>query len=228
MGTTLDTLGMKKQHKFFDKHLDNDLKSLSSYLLDIQDKVFSENIFNISEEMLVEYKKHRMGALTQLGIDKYNIFTFANPEIYNLKTALKELTIEACNYYDIDFESQRYLIHGWFNADQPTANNGKCGGVNPIKDPRHFHDHSDGLGAPWFHGYYCVDAEPSSTFYQIDRDPEKIFENINKNNRAILSETGHPHGRDDWFFDQQRITIAYDITPMANLIGVKPNIWMPL
>ena len=219
---------MKKPHKFFETFLDNDLNSLSSYLLDIQNKVFLENIFNLSEEMLSEYKKQSRGALTKLGISDYNIFTFANPEIYNLKSALKELTIEACDYYGIDFESKKYLIRGWFNADEPTENHEKHVGVNPIKNPKHFHDHSGGLGAPWFHGYYCVDAEPSSTFYQIDRNPEKIFENVNKNNRAILSETGHPHGRDDWFFDQQRITIAYDITPMENLIGVKPNLWMPL
>jgi hypothetical protein len=219
---------MKKPHKFFEKTLNNDLKSLSSYLLNVQDKVFLENIFNIPEKKLEEYKKNKMGALTKLGVDDYNIFTFVNPEIYALKNALRELTIEACDYYGIDFENKKYLIHGWFNADRATPDNAKYGGVNPIKNPEHFHDHSNGLGAPWFHGYYCVDAEPSSTFYQIDRDAEKIFENVNKNNRAILSETGHPHGRDDWFFDRQRITIAYDITPMSNLENVKPNKWMPL
>ena len=169
-----------------------------------------------------------MGTLTQLGIDRYNIFSFANKEIYNLHQALRNLTIEACEYYEINFEEQKYLIHGWFNSDGATPDNGKYGGVNPVKYPHHFHDHSDGLGVPYFHGYYCVNAEPSSTFYQINRDANNVFENINKNNRAIISETGHPHGRDDWFSEEYRITIAYDITPMANLNGVKPNLWMPL
>ena len=69
-----------------------------------------------------------------------------------------------------------------------------------------------GEGSPVFHGYYCINAEPSKTFYNINRSGQ-IFENINKNNRAILSETGHPHGRDDWFEEKPRVTIAYDVTP---------------
>jgi len=226
MGATLDTFSIKPPHKFFETYLNNDLNKLSNYLLDIQDKVFTENLFNIPDDILVKYKDNRPGTLTQLGIKYYNVFTFVNSEIYNLKNALKQLTKEACNYYQIDFEKSEYYIHGWFNADRPTEN--KSYGVNPIKNPHHFHDHSGGIGIPYFHGYYCVDAEPSSTFYQIDRNPNNIFENVNKNNRAILSETGHPHGRDDWFFDQQRITIAYDITPLNNLQNEIPNKWMPL
>ena len=84
------------------------------------------------------------------------------------------------------------------------------------------------MGAPWFHGYYCVNAEPSSTFYQINGDESNVFENINKNNRAILSETGHPHGRDDWFQEKPRITIAYDISPLTLIRGVRPGKFIPL
>jgi hypothetical protein len=225
MGTALDSTSMKPVHKFFDVILDNDLDSLKQYLSEIEDKVFTENILSIPNDILKKYDKNQPGTLTQLGINYYNIFTFVNPEIFKLKEALRKLTMEACEYYGIDFNSQKYLIHGWFNSDSKTVGSN---GVNPLKHPYHFHDHSDGLGVPWFHGYYCVDAEPSSTFYQINKEKNNIFENINKNNRAILSETGHPHGRDDWFFDNKRITIAYDITPMNNLVGVKPNKWMPL
>jgi hypothetical protein len=46
----------------------------------------------------------------------------------------------------------------------------------------------------------------------IDEDGDRMyFENINKNNRLVVSETGHPHGRDDWYEERPRITIAYDI-----------------
>ena len=39
----------------------------------------------------------------------------------------------------------------------------------------HFHDK---VGAPHFHGYYCVNAEPSITYYNIN---DNIVENHNKN-----------------------------------------------
>jgi hypothetical protein len=68
-----------------------------------------------------------------------------------------------------------------------------------------------GKGSPDFHGYYCVNAEPSVTFYLIDKVTE--FENININNRAVVSETGHPHAPDNWYSREPRITIAYDIIP---------------
>jgi hypothetical protein len=220
MGATLDTFSMKKPHKFFDVVLENNLEELYDYLLVIEDKFLGQNILNLPDITLNKYpRKH--GMMTWLGIEHYNIFSFANEEIYQLQLALRSLTKEASDYYDIDFNKEKYLIRGWFNLDYKSDN----GIVSPIKKPEHFHDHSQGFGAPWFHGYYCVNAEPSSTFYQINKDENNIFENINKNNRAILSETGHPHGRDDWFEDKPRITIAYDITPLNKLIGVIPNKW---
>jgi hypothetical protein len=127
-------------------------------------------------------------------------------------------------YYGYDFEKQNYYLRGWFNLDHKDEYNL----VSPLNKPEHFHDHSDGLGMPFLHGYYCVNAEPSSTFYQINKNTENVFENINKNNRAILSETGHPHGRNDWYEEKPRITIAYDITPRAFLENVEDATWIKL
>jgi len=212
---------MNKPHKFFDVILDNDVNELFDYLVTMESKIIDENILGLSDAILKKYER-RQGMMTLLGIKDYNIFNFVHPSIYNLHTNLRELTKTACEYYDINFNSEKYLIHGWYNLDYKSEG----AYVSPIKEPNRFHDHSDGLGAPWFHGYYCVNAEPSSTFYKINKND--VFENININNRAIISETGHPHGRDDWFKDKPRITIAYDITPMNKLIGVNPNIWCPL
>jgi hypothetical protein len=218
---------MSKPQKFFNVVLDNDLNSLKSYLVDMESLILDENILNVSKEEMLKHGKG-MGSLTKLGIDHYNIFTFIHPGIYQLYKSLGKLMKDVCEYYEIDMDKEKYLIHGWFNLDQETPNEGKNGGVNPLKYPNHFHDHMNGIGAPAFHGYYCVDAEPSSTFYKIDRNEDKIFENVNKNNRAIISETGHPHGRDDWFQKNPRITIAYDIVPSAMMSGGKPGKWIPL
>ena len=121
------------------------------------------------------------------------------------------------------------MIHGWFNFDYP-AEKGKSW-VSPLHNSEFFHDHSRAIGAPEFHGYYCVNAEPSKTFYQIGKDPNKIFENINKNNRLVISETGHPHGKDDWYEESNRITIAYDIMPLklvADEQHISHKAWIPL
>lgn len=198
---------MKPEHKFFERQLTNDLDSLYDFLDDISDKIVDENLLNVPDSVLVKFNKVN-GAPTQLGT-YYNVFSFDHPGIASLKDALKSMVAEAAEYYSVSPETKFYLT-GWFNLDFPTVD--KNFGVNPLRDSRFFHDHMNGEGAPVFHGYYCVNAEPSVTYYDIDKTGN-IFENVNKNNRAILSETGHPHGRDDWFEDKPRITIAYDITP---------------
>ena len=54
--------------------------------------------------------------------------------------------------------------------------------------------------------------------------------NINKNNRAILSEMGHPHSQADWEWEGKRITVAYDIVPLMSLPAIPEaeQHWIPL
>ena len=66
------------------------------------------------------------------------------------------------------------------------------------------HDHPS-----LFHGYYCINAEPSKTHYEVDKNT--IYDIININNNIILSKTGIPHSKGDWQEEEKRITIAYDI-----------------
>jgi len=210
---------MSKTHKFFDVHLDNDIDSLYAYLENKMEELLSGNLVSIPQEKLSQYNKDN-GAPTQLG-NYYNIFQFDNNEIKALHNALRDLVKDASEYYGHDFNEKQYKINGWFNYDPKTQGGS---GVNPLKNDIFFHDHAEGLGAPIFHGYYCVNAEPSITYYKIDG--ETLFENYNKNNRVIVSETGHPHGRDDWYEDKPRITIAYDIAPKNS--HVVTNMWVEL
>ena len=197
----------KPPQKFFERFLDNDVNALSEYLLNIErDLVFTEK-FEIPENIRISFMASKHGATTAL-FNFYNIFTFDNQAIKNVKLALADATKEACEYYGIDYDTSDYMINGWFNVDY-----GSAYGNNPYnpEHPENFHDHMEGVGAPTFHGYYCVSAEPSSTFYLIDRVTH--FENINKNNRLVLSETGHPHNIGNWSWEGPRITVAYDIAP---------------
>ena len=203
---------MKPSHKFFDVTLDNDLESLKQYLSEIEEKIFTENILSVPSDILKKYDRNQPGTLTQLGINYYNVFTFVNPEIFKLKEALRKITIEACEYYGIDFEKEDFWVQGWFNI-----NYNHVGKLD-------WHEHG-GSGAPWFHGYYCVKAEPSITHYKVF---DKDFENINKNNRAILSETGHPHAMADWNWEGPRITVAYDVIPHKGIMREWEQHWIPL
>lgn len=209
----------KKPHKFFDRVLDNDLNSLYDYLENKIDEILSGKLFDIDQERLSKFNKYN-GPSTQLGME-YNIFNFDHEGVRSLQNALRDAIKEACEYYGLDFEGSDYMIHGWYNYDPKTEGGS---GVNPVKNEVFMHDHMGGEGAPVFHGYYCVNAEPSITYYKINGID--LFENHNKNNRAIVSETGHPHGRDDWFEDKPRITIAYDIAPKS--AGVDSSKWIAL
>jgi len=193
-------------HKFFERNIKNDLNSLKEFLLIKNNEIIINNIEN--------------GILknsTQLA-HKYNIFKFEFDSISNLQEEIRSMTQEACEYYKIDYDQQNYMIRGWFNYDNEKH----------LYDKNQLHDHSGGTGIPNFHGYYCVDAEPSVTHYAINKDINCIFENINKNNRAILSETGHPHARGNWKENFSRITIAYDISPHSFTNGDFKKIWIRL
>lgn len=197
----------KPQHKFFDRYLDNDLSELTAYLVDKRDFIYANGIG--APDDIFKEKHDRGDALTTMLGDYYNIFTWDHPAIKNLYLGLLDATKEASEYYGIDFDAADYYICGWFNINEKSV----YGGESPLGHPEWFHDHMHGTGAPVFHGYYCVNAEPSSTFYHINRDVNNLFENVNKNNRLVLSETGHPHAIENWSWDGPRITIAYDISP---------------
>ena len=208
-----------KQHKFFERFLDNDLDALAKELnirYGMIERAEIEGVTPIgNNESWIE-----SGSVSTTKWKQYNVFQFHIDGIRKLYNSISDMTKEACQYYDIDFNSQQYMLQGWFNINYSQV--GKLG----------WHDHGGPEDfAPYFHGFYCVSAEPSSTFYQIHRDPNNVFENINKNNRAILSEMGHPHSMGGWNWDCPRITIAYDIIPFER-IKMSPideeQHWIPL
>jgi hypothetical protein len=208
----------KPQHKFFEKFLDNNLEELSKFL---SQKAYDLEHGLVPNVSLEDYKKlNGVAPTTNLG-PKYNIFQFHYQDLYKLLIEVRSMVKEACEYYSIDFDSQQYMIQGWFNFDNYEK-------PEPLPD-RFLHDHLGGSGVPDFHGYYCVAAEPSYTKYKLGgMENGEYFLNINKNNRAILSETGHPHGISHWDQPFKRITIAYDICPLNSILNDKEQHWIPL
>lgn len=201
-------------HRFFERYLNNDLNSLGKELEDRYNKIKRAEVLGVTELKDDEHWKSS-NSVSTMKWREYNVFQFHIPGIHNLLSSISEMTKEACRYYEINFYDQQYMIQGWFNINY--AKKGKLD----------WHDHGP-WGAPNFHGYYCVNAEPSVTYYKTF---DNIIENHNKNNRAILSEMGHPHAMADWDWEGPRITVAYDIIPLSGLIrdGMhQEQHWIPL
>jgi hypothetical protein len=201
-------------HKFFDRYLNNDLGLLTKELQDRYEKIQRAEVVGVTPVTDQEIWK-QSNSVSTMKWRQYNVFQFHIDGIRNLYDAISEMVTEACEYYNVDKKAQKYMLQGWFNIN--TAHNGKLD----------WHDHGHG-GAPLFHGYYAVSAEPSQTHYRVF-DEYKI--NENKNNRAILSEMGHPHAMGDWDWDGPRITVAYDVIPLRDLMtsGMdQEQHWIPL
>lgn len=189
-----------KDHRFFEKFLHNDLSKLKEELLDRYALIEDAKVVGVTPVSSQDLWKDS-NSVSTMKWRQYNVFQFHIDGIYELYKAVGDMVREACKHYDIDFDEQKFMIQGWFNVNE--SGNGKL----------NWHEHG-GPGAPDFHGYYCVSAEPSSTHYIVF---DKEIENINKDNRAILSEMGHPHAMGSWDWEGKRITVAYDVTPLETL-----------
>jgi hypothetical protein len=202
-----------KDHKFFERYLDNNLPELAEFL---QNQYSNIETLKLSGVTKVTPRDHWLSSdsVSTIKWREYNVFQFYHPSIYKLYKSISETIKEACKYYEVDFDKQEYMVQGWFNINY--NNSGKLD----------WHDHG-GPYAPYFHGYYCVNAEPSVTYYRVF---DKETDNHNKNNRMIISEMGHPHAMGSWDWEGPRVTIAYDIVPMKSLIVNKaePQHWIPL
>ena len=128
-------------HKFFEKYLDNDLENLSKELQIRYEKIKSAEVLGVTPTTDFE-SWQESNSVSTMKWRQYNVFQFHIPEIYNLFLALRDMAKEACEYYDIDFAKQQYMVQGWFNINS----NDKGGKLD-------WHDHGPG-GAPFFHGYY--------------------------------------------------------------------------
>jgi hypothetical protein len=208
-----------KEHKFFEKNLDIDLVDLSKFLEEKYNLIENARLRGVSSMENDRGLWLESGSLSTVKWQEYNVFQFYHPSLHKLYKAVSDTVKEACEYYGVDFDKEQYYIQGWFNI-----NKAEVGKLN-------WHDHG-GPYAPHFHGYYCVNAEPSTTHYKLFNDPSRIVDNVNKNNRLIVSEMGHPHAMGDWDWSGSRITIAYDIEPLQSLLNAGNQIpeqhWFPL
>ena len=145
--------------------------------------------------------------ITQL-FKNYNIFMYSYPEFYQLYLEIKTLFREQCGNND------PYYCQAWLNYYHTDEY------VN-----WHRHNLSMNCG---YHGFFCVDTEPSKTTYRLPDETE--FDVIGKNNLLVLSENqGDSHRTWPWHLPEPRITIAFDIVPGARINpSDRLNHWLPI
>ena len=200
-----------KPQQFFERQIDiNNLEELEKVLHISYDRIKKGELISGPKNENTPWDNS--GSVTTINWNKYNVFQIYDENIHTLFRAVRDMAQDACEYYELDFIKEQFMVQGWFNI-----NYNHVGKLD-------WHEHG-GDGAPHFHGYYCVKAEPSTTHYRVF---EKEIENVNKNNRAILSETGHPHAMGDWDWDGPRITIAYDVIPLRFIPREWEQHWIPL
>ncbi len=200
----MDTSSIKKPHKFFKKNVNNNLTDMLVFSKEVNDIVTNNTGYDLKNTFLDTSKKNIHDTVMDSWHITYNIFEYENEGIKNIKSTIKELVIEACEYYGINIKEQQYMLKGHLNY---------YAGPKLVKFENAVWD-NHGNDPLEFHGYYCINAEPSITYYLIDGD---VVENENKNNLALLSQNGYHHIVGNWLSEDVRITIGYNVFPLNKI-----------
>jgi hypothetical protein len=154
---------------------------------------------------------------------QFNYFLYPIPGLHELFKEIKKTFYECYSlYYNGTPPKEQFYTQAWLNVYRK----------GEFID---WHSHWPPEFESW-HGFYCVDVEPdSSTTYRVfGRVPEK--EDIviaSSDNLLVLSRSdGDTHRSSDWHNEHKaRITVAFDIIPMAKLYdrGLnEKNHWVPI
>jgi len=158
-----------------------------------------------------DYMQFANGSNSTKLYETYNVFLCHMPgfrEVFQL--ILQKFKEKQHNYYD-------YAVAGWVNIyKKDTYLDWHKHGSDPVA-----HD------GRW-HGYVCVNAEPSQTLYADDN--KKLIKNIeNRNGYITLSPAGLMHRVTPWTqINEPRITIAFDFIPANQIDPYLINRWIPV
>lgn len=160
----------------------------------------------------VDYMKFADGSPSTKLYEAYNVFLCHAPGFYEVYSAVvKSFKSKQSNYQD-------YAIAGWVNVHQQ-------GGYLDW----HIHGKDIKNHDQRWHGYVCVNAEPSKTMY-MDFETKKLLQTIeNKNGYLVLNPAGIAHRTTPWgVAEEPRITIAFDICLREQISSGNLNRWIPL
>jgi hypothetical protein len=176
---------------------------MNSYIftkkIDVDREVLRSTVYKVAERAIRDHSAKLENDSTYFGKGSpttrmykwYNFFE--EPEAQEL---FKELQI----FFKETFKpTQKYVIQSWVNIHKKGEFLG-------------WHGHWP-REAMSYHGYFCVDAEPSFTSYKIPGHTEDVAV-PNKDGVLLVSPSqGDKHCVSEWKEDRDRITIAFDIVP---------------
>ena len=168
------------------------------------DKHFGEKI----REVNYTEDEGKLAPSTTQGFEHYNLLMYGFEGFHSLYFEIQKL-FRQCNQ-----GNENYYIQCWLNIYE------KGSFVN-------WHDHYPPKCNTW-HGFFCVDCEPSKTTYQLSGESDTV-DIISENNLLVLSKSnGDRHRTWPWeYSDRDRITIAFDIVPSIHT-GDFLNHWIPI
>ena len=170
----------------------------------IIDEHFKEKI------LAVEYAEDegKLSPITTQGFEHYNLLMYGFDGLHSLYFEIQKI------FRQFNTSNENHYIRCWLNIYQ------KGNFVD-------WHNHFPPNCNSW-HGYFCVDCEPSKTTYQLPDISEPV-DIISEDNLLVLSKSaGDRHRTWPWEFeDRDRITIAFDIVPSAHT-GKFLNHWVPI
>lgn len=149
-------------------------------------------------------------SLTTNLYNTYNLFMYPYDEFYNLYQEIKTL------FHDCCIDEDQYYIQCWVNFYKKG-------------DFIDWHNHWAPEHRTW-HGFFCVDCEPSKTTYNVPGYNEPL-DIVSENNLLVMSRSnGDTHRTWPWEDEtKDRITIAFDIVPRQFIDpGVFLNHWVPI
>lgn len=188
--------------------------SLNLDLAEIKDSCYKmKNVIDkhFKEQLLkAEYTEEegKSSPLTTQGFEHYNLLMYPFNGFHSLYFEIQKL------FQHVNQNDEKYYIRCWLNVYE----NGN------FVD---WHDHFPPRSKSW-HGYYCVDCEPSKTTYKLPNISEPV-DIVSENNLLVLSKSdGDKHRTWPWEYkDRDRITIAFDIVP-STYTGEFLNHWIPI
>lgn len=139
--------------------------------------------------------------------DKYNIFTFQNDQMYDLLQHIKSLMSKICNELGIDYDKQKYHIHGWIDIYNGEFNDTNINNLN-------WYEESTQENV--FSGMFMFEAEDSFNYYSKNGEILEI-ENI-PGRLHLFTDYKWFHGK--WTNNIPKRIFGFNIYPIALL----PNI----
>jgi hypothetical protein len=180
------------------------LKNSCYKMKDVIDKHFREKILE------VDYAEDegKSTPLTTQGFEHYNLLMYGFDGFHSLYFEIQKL------FRQVNQINENYYIQCWLNMYKKD-------------DFVDWHNHYPSKCNSW-HGFFCVDCEPSKTTYQLP-DTSKLVDIVSENNLLVLSKSdGDRHRTWPWESNNRdRITIAFDIVPAMHT-GEFLNHWIPI